>query len=101
NRKTGVVVWRCALPEGDRAEHSALVVSEACSVRQYVKCFSTGLAGISSEGKLLWRYAPVANSTVNTAPPLVWGDYVFAPGSYGRLSVLLQLVQTNGAFEAK
>ncbi len=57
NKKTGAVVWRCAVPGGARAGYASIVVADAGTVRQYVAYTGDGLFGVEAKtGKLLWRY---------------------------------------------
>ena len=58
NKKTGEVVWKCAVPGGGaRAGYASIVVADAGSGRQYVAYTGDGLFGVDAKtGKFLWRY---------------------------------------------
>lgn len=95
----GSLVWKTA---DDEAGYSSAVVSQGGGVRQYV--LLTGEAGIgvrASDGRLLWRYEKVSNSTANIATPIVRGDHVFLSSDYGTGCALLQLRSANGGVEAR
>ncbi len=48
-------------------------------VKQYVQLVGKGFVGIrASDGKVLWRYAGVANNVANIPSVLVDGDFVSA-----------------------
>lgn len=104
DRKTGEDVWACQLPDYgeefgangmslvDGAGYSSVVVSEGGGVRQYIQLVGRGLLGIrASDGKLLWRYARVANGTANIPTTIVDGDFVFTSTAYNTGSALLKL----------
>src|SRR5438034_1265652 len=37
NKKTGGVIWKCAVPEGDEAAYASAVLVEVGGIRQYVQ----------------------------------------------------------------
>ena len=55
DRKTGELVWACPIP-GEAASHSVLVSAQLGGVRQYVVQLWKGMYGISTDGKVLWKY---------------------------------------------
>lgn len=78
NKLTGEVIWKAAVPGGDTAAHSPVVVAEVGGVRQYVELLSRGLVGISAkDGKFLWRYNRIGTATINVAPPIIIGDHIW------------------------
>jgi len=79
NKNTGDVIWKCAVPGGDQAAYSSIVISDAAGVKQYVQFLQTGIVGVDAKtGKLLWRYDKTAKgSQANIPTPLVSGDYVY------------------------
>jgi outer membrane protein assembly factor BamB len=57
NKKTGEVVWKCAVPGGARAGYASVVVADTGGGRQYVAYTGDGLFGVdATSGKFLWRY---------------------------------------------
>ncbi len=104
DKMTGKDIWVCTLPNygdesgaggkdlKDGAGYSSIVVSEGGGVRQYVQLVGRGLIGVrASDGKLLWRYARVANGTANIPTAIVQDDLVFTSTAYGTGSALLRL----------
>lgn len=104
DKMTGKDIWACTLPDygdesgaggkdlKDGAGYSSVVISEAAGVRQYVQLVGRGLIGVrASDGKLLWRYARVANGTANIPTAIVQDDLVFTSTAYGTGSALLRL----------
>lgn len=95
NKKTGEVIWKAAVPEGDGAGYASVVVAEVGGVRQYVQLLGRGIVGIAAkDGKFLWRYNRIANGTANIPTPIVKGDHIFCSTGYGTGSALLKLVPT-------
>ncbi len=105
SKATGETIWQCAVPsaEGredsrgkglkDGAGYASPIISSGGGVRQYVQLLGQGLVGVrAADGKLLWQYARVANSTANIPTALVDGDFVFTSTAYGTGSALLKLV---------
>ncbi len=93
NKKTGAVIWKGLVPDGDRADYSTTVVAQVGNVRQYVVFLHGAVAGFAArDGKLLWRYDKVANATANNHSPVVRGDQVFCGSGYGSGIALLKLV---------
>jgi outer membrane protein assembly factor BamB len=99
-RETGDVVWKAAMPEGaiwkhglDGAGYSSIVVSEAGGIRQYVQLTGRGVISVAADdGRFLWAYDRVANTTANIPTPIVIDDYVFCSSGYGTGAALLQIV---------
>jgi outer membrane protein assembly factor BamB len=105
NKKTGEVIWKCALSEtqkAGKAGHASIVVSEGAGVRQYVTLTSRGAVSVSAaDGKLLWVYPRVANGTANIPTPVVQGDFVFVSTAYGAGAALLKLAKTPEGVKAE
>jgi outer membrane protein assembly factor BamB len=96
DKKTGDMVWNCAVADGDRAAgYAPTVVSMAGGVRQYVVFLHGSVVGVSAKGKFLWRYTKVANRTGNNTTPLVRGDYVFLGSGYGSGIALVKLTASE------
>ena len=57
DKKNGASVWKAAVPGGDAAGYSSLVVVDTGGVKQYVAYTANGLVGLNAkDGKFLWRY---------------------------------------------
>jgi outer membrane protein assembly factor BamB/precorrin-6B methylase 2 len=92
NKKTGAVLWKCAIPNGDPAGYAATVVAEAAGVRQYIAFLHGSVVAVSADGRFLWRYTGIANRTGNNYTPLVSGSAVFCASGYGSGVALLNLL---------
>ncbi len=101
NKMTGDEVW-AAVIQTDGAADDALksgagyaspVISVGGGVKQYVQLVGQGLIGVrAADGKVLWRYARVGNTTANIPTAIVSGDYVFTSTAYNTGSALLKLI---------
>ena len=101
NKKTGEVIWKSAVPEGDQAGYASIIVSQAGGIKQYVQFLEKGLVGVDAKtGKSLWRYDRTAKgSPANIPTPIAQGDYVYsAAGKSG--GAVVQLKVDAGAVEA-
>jgi hypothetical protein len=107
DKKTGQTIWKAAIPDlgsrgKDGAAYSSVVVSNGGGVRQYVQLLGRGLVGIrASDGKFLWGYNNVANTTANISTPVVRGNLVFASTGYQTGAALLELQASGGGVNAK
>jgi len=107
NKRTGEVIWRCAIPEFgekgvDGCGYSSAVVAEICGVRQYVQLVGRGVIGVeAATGRFLWGYDAVANTVANITSPIVRGDYVFATTAYNTGSALLKITRHGDALKAE
>jgi outer membrane protein assembly factor BamB len=107
NRKTGELIWKCSTPDigrkgKDEAGYSSIVVAEAGGTRQYIQLTNKGLISVAAEeGKFLWGYNKIANSTANIPNPVVRGEYVFCSTAYGAGAALLKLARSNDSVSAE
>jgi len=78
------------------------VISEAAGVKQYVQLVGRGVIGVrAADGKFLWSYNNVANSTANIPTPICFGDYVFASTGYQTGACLLKLSRDGDGVKAE
>jgi outer membrane protein assembly factor BamB len=108
DKKTGKEIWRTKTTESlgsngkDGAGYSSVVISSGGGVKQYVQLVGRGLIGVrASDGKFLWSYNKVANSTANISTPVVRGDYVFSSTGYQTGSALLKLAKAGDGVTAQ
>jgi outer membrane protein assembly factor BamB len=101
NKRNGDVLWTCAVPEGDNAAYSSVVVVNGGGVKQYVQFLSKGLVGVEAKtGKLLWRYDNTAKgSPANIPTPVSRKDFVYSASGKGG-GGLVQLKATGSGVEA-
>src|SRR5262249_10092755 len=54
NKKDGEVIWKAAVPKGNKAAYGSAVVAEVGGVRHYVQWLGGGVVGVEAKGgKLL------------------------------------------------
>jgi outer membrane protein assembly factor BamB len=104
DKKTGKVIWKGVVPNGDSAGYSSVIIANLGGTKQYVQLMANGLVGFSAEkGELLWRYGTTdkrfGSNTANIPTPIANGDNVFASAGYGRGAALLKFASSGGNFE--
>jgi outer membrane protein assembly factor BamB len=84
NKKTGVLIWKSAVPGGDPAGYASAIVVQAGGRKQYVQFLSKGLVGVDAKtGEFLWRYKEVVKGPAQVFTPVARDGYVYA----GALSI--------------
>lgn len=80
NKKTGEVIWKCAVPQGDQAAYASIIVVEFGGHKQYVQFLQKGLVGVdAATGKFLWRYNRTAEgSPANIPTPVAHDSYIYS-----------------------
>ncbi|HYI94124.1 MAG TPA: PQQ-binding-like beta-propeller repeat protein [Bryobacteraceae bacterium] len=95
NKKSGAVIWKSAVPGGDRAAYSSVIAVEAAGRKQYVQFLDKGLVGVDARtGKYLWRYTQTSGGPANIATPVARGQYVYSTNSRRFGGGLVQLNAT-------
>jgi outer membrane protein assembly factor BamB len=101
DKMTGKTVW-VAKELSDEAGYASPIVADVQGVRAIMTLTAEAGVGVrASDGKLLWRYRPVANSTANIATPVVQDNKVFYTSSYGTGGALLTLGARDGLLSAQ
>jgi outer membrane protein assembly factor BamB len=96
DKKTGETVWKCAIPlEHPQAGYSSIVIAEVGGVKQYVQLLDGGVAGVSTDGKPLWKYEKLGPNTANIPTPIVLDDQILAVAGYGKGGALLKLTASG------
>jgi outer membrane protein assembly factor BamB len=101
DKRTGAVVWQCALPKEYPAGYSTAVVIAPQDRRQYVAFPLRAVVGVSVEGKLLWAYEKMPVRTANSHTPLVHGNQLFCASGYGAGIALLALTAEKDGVRAE
>jgi len=84
NKKTGTVIWKSAVPDGDPAGYASAIVVQGGGRKQYVQFLSRGLVGVDAKtGEFLWRYKEVVKGPAQAFTPVARDGYVYG----GALSV--------------
>lgn len=104
DKETGKTLWKTPMRPGgnrgtDGAGYSSIVISEGGGVKQYITLVGRGLISVAADdGRPLWQYERIANSTANVPTPIVDGDYVFCSSGYDDGgTALLKLSGRRGA----
>ncbi len=109
DKKTGTTKWKTKIESEDLgkkgkdgAGYGSIVISNGGGVKQYVQMTGRGVIGVrTKDGRLMWNYNKVANSTANIPTPVVDGDHVFCSTGYGTGSALLKLVKKGSTVVAE
>ena len=100
DRKTGNKVWKAP---SERAAYSTPVVAKIDGQTQIVMYRSAGVGGYSiATGEQLWFYGWTNTTKINCSQPIVMPDEtVFVSTGYGGGSILLDVSESDGEWEAK
>ena len=101
DKLSGETIWTSS-ELSDEAGYASIIVGDVQGVRTLMTL--TGRAGVgvrASDGKLMWRYPRVSNSTANIATPIFHNDKVFYTSAYGRGGALLSLHADGGSVVAE
>ena len=78
NKKTGALVWKSAIPEGDPAGYASAIVVQGGGRKQYVQLLTNGIVGVDAKtGQFLWRYKDVAKGPAQYFTPVASNEYVY------------------------
>ncbi len=100
---TGAVLWQTPNPHGWKMTHSSIMPMEFAGERMYVYCANSGVVGVSAkDGTILWETTGWKISIATVPSPLVLNDgRVFFSGGYNAGSVMLQLKNDQGRWQAQ
>ncbi len=91
DKMTGKTVWT-SKELSDEAGYASAVAADVQGVRTIMTITSQAGVGVrASDGKLMWKYRPAANSTANVATPVFFDNKVFYSSAYGTGGALLGL----------
>src|SRR6185295_17815610 len=101
DKMTGNTVW-VAKELSDEAGYASAVVADVQGVRTIMTLTAEAGVGVrASDGKLMWRYRPVANRTANITTPVYSDSKVFYTSAYESGGALLGLTAQNGEVKAQ
>ena len=85
NKQNGDVIWKAAVPGGDRAAYASVTIADVGGTKEYIQFLQKGVVGIDAKtGKFLWRYGRTAQgSPANIPTPLVVDSYVYSASGRG------------------
>jgi outer membrane protein assembly factor BamB len=97
DKMTGSTVW-ASDQLSDEAGYASPIAADVQGVRVYMTLTSSAGVGVrASDGRLMWRFQPVANGTANIATPVFADNKVFYTSAYGTGGALLRLAAQGGA----
>lgn len=97
DKKTGELIWKSQIAEGNGASYASPIVIEAAGHRQYVHVLENSTVGIdATNGKLLWRSTKGTNHIANCTTPIFSDGYVFTASAYGGGGALVKLSSEAG-----
>lgn len=100
DKMTGKTVWTTK-ELSDEAAYASVIAADVQGVRTLMTLTAEAGVGVRAmDGKLLWRYEPVANGTANVATPVFSDNKVFYTTNYGAGAALLGLTTQNGEVRA-
>lgn len=101
-KSDGKPVWKSAIPGGDKAAYSSIIIVEAGGIKQYVQFLEKGVVGVDAKtGKFLWRYGHTAEgSPANIPTPVAHNGMVYSATGRGG-GGLVKLTVEDGDIEAK
>jgi outer membrane protein assembly factor BamB len=100
DKSTGKVLWR-SKDLKDAATYASIVPAEIDGVRQYVQMSDRGVLGVSTDGKLLWRYVRrPAYSDVVIPTCVVQKDLIYTTVGYGAGCDLVRVTRGGEEFQA-
>jgi outer membrane protein assembly factor BamB len=101
DKMTGKTIWT-ATELSDQAGYASPVVADVQGVRTIMTLNAEAGVGVrASDGKLMWRYRPVANGTANITTPVFSDNKVFYTSAYGTGGALLGLRAEGGEVRAQ
>jgi outer membrane protein assembly factor BamB len=102
DKRDGTVVWKSAVPGGDKAAYASAIVVETGGVKQYVQFVQKGLVGVDAKtGKFLWRYNKTATgSPANIPTPVAHDGSIYSSSGKGGCG-LVHLKIDNGQVTAE
>ena len=82
DKMTGAEIWRTK-ELSDQAGYASCIIADVGGVRSYINFTSSAAVGVrASDGKLMWRYANVANRVANCTTPIFADNKVFFSSAY-------------------
>src|SRR5262249_14881083 len=101
DKMTGKTIW-ASEQLSDEAGYASPIAAVGDGVRVGMTLTSGAGIGVrESDGKLMWRFQPVANNTANVATPIFFDKKVFYSSNYGTGAALLDLAAQNGEVTAR
>jgi outer membrane protein assembly factor BamB len=101
DKASGKTIWTSE-QLSDEAGYASPIAADVQGVRVYMTLTSDAGIGVrASDGKLMWRFQPVANGTANITTPVFSDNKVFYTSAYGTGAALLGLTSQGGEVRAQ
>ena len=101
NKKTGAVVWKSVVPDGDPAGYASAIVVQGGGRKQYAQFLSKGIVGVDAKtGAFLWRYKEVVKGPAQAFTPVARGEYLYG-GALGVGGGLVRLKPDGSGITAE
>src|SRR5262249_10876373 len=102
NKRTGALIWKSAVPGGDRAGYASVFPVNAAGRKQYVQFLDKGLVGVDAKtGQFLWRYTQTSGGPANIATAVTRDNYVYSTNARRFGGGLVQLVAKDAGVAAE
>ena len=101
DKKTGVTLWKTAIPGEKAASYASAIAVELGGVRQYVQYLSKGVVGVeAATGKLLWRFDKTLDTQygMHALTPIVSANLVYTGAASA--SGAAKIASSTGGFTA-
>lgn len=99
NKRSGDVIWKCALPGGSDASYASAIRFEADGVKQYVQLLPRGLIGVDAgAGKILWQYERNTKGSPAVIMTPLAADGLIYSGAFRAGGALVKPVKKSDGF---
>ncbi|HCC52612.1 MAG TPA: polyvinylalcohol dehydrogenase [Porphyromonadaceae bacterium] len=100
DKNTGAVVWRTK-EWTDEAGYSSPIVAEVDGVRQYIQQAAKGVAGVSTDGKILWKVDIEGYRTAVIPTPIYDDHLVYVTAGYNAGCTCIRLIKEGDGMKAE
>ena len=102
DKKKGTLVWKSAVPGGDKAAYASIIVVQAAGIKQYVQFLEKGVVGVDAKtGKFLWRYDQTGKGMANMATPVAHNGEIYTSAGRAGFGGLVRLKATKDGVAAE
>lgn len=98
--ESGAIVWQAGNSKGWKMSHSSVMPMTVHGEKMFVYAAVGGMAGISTDGKLLWEI-PWSASVIAPSPVPLPDNRIFLTAGYGAGSQMVQIEKTAGGYVAR
>lgn len=103
--ESGSIVWETPNPDNFKMSHASIMPMTFHNRKMYVYSSIGGMVGVaasgSDTGKILWKTTEWTHSVISPSPVKVDDNKVFVAAGYGGGSMMFEIVEKDGQFEAK